>query len=257
MGGLSKKAFVHSLDSRHSIMFAHIFDMAEKCDKISRAVYGDFLSENSQAELLQRESCLPMKPVLFGGFEDAERKMVAFLPEFEEPLFPIMAVRLTSPRMGALSHRDFLGSILSLGIKREKCGDIIINDDSCYILLHEDVASFVASSLTRVGKEGVRAELVSLDAVPVPKRTFKPITGTVSSLRLDAVVSLFAGKGRGKASEMVTGGIVFVNGILAQKCDMRLSDGDVISVRGKGKATLSLGGTSKKDRFFITLNAWM
>lgn len=256
MGGLSKKAFVHSLDARHSIMFAHIFDMAERCDKTSRGMYGDFLSENSQAELLSREGYLPMKCVLFGGYPDAERKMVAFIPEYEEPSFPISAVKLYSPRIGSLSHRDFLGSVLSLGIKREKCGDIIADGDNCYLLMHEDIASYVASSLTRVGKEGVKAQLVSFDEVPLPTRTFKPINGTVSSLRLDAVVSLFAGKGRGKAAEMVTGGLVFVNGLLAQKCDMRLCDGDVISLRGKGKATLSVGGTSKKDRFFITLNVY-
>lgn len=257
MGGLRRTSFISALDSRHSIIFAHIFDMAEKCDKTSRAVYGDFLSENSISELIKREGYLPLNPVLFGGFPDAERKMVAFIPEYEEPSFPISAVRLISPKISSLSHRDFLGSLLALGIKREKCGDIIINDEDCYILLHEDVASFVASSLTRVGREGVKAKLVPLEEVPLPKRTFRPITGTVSSLRLDAVVSLFAGKGRGKAAELVEGGIVFVNGVLSQKCDMRLNDGDVISVRGKGKATLCVGGTSKKDRFFITLNAWM
>lgn len=257
MGGLSKKSFVHALDARHTVMFAHIFDMAERCDRSSIGVYGDFLSENSLAELSMREGYLPIKPVLFGGFPDAERKMVAFIPEYEEPSFPISAVLVTSPRIAALSHRDFLGSVLGLGIKREKCGDIIINDDGCFLILHEDIASFVASSLTKVGREGVKAQLVSLEKVPFPTRSFKPVTGTVSSLRLDAVVSLFAGKGRGKAAEMVEGGIVFVNGLVCQKCDMRLSDGDVISLRGKGKATLSVGGTSKKDRVFITLNAWM
>ena len=257
MGGLNKKAFVHAMDSRHAVIFAHIFDMAERCDRTSVGVYGDFLSGNSIAELFKRESFLPLKPVLFGGFPDAERKMVAFLPEYEEPLFPISAVCVSSPRINALSHRDFLGSVLGLGIKREKCGDIIINEDNCYILLHEDIASFVASSLTKVGREGVKAELITLEKISFPKKEFKPITGTVSSLRLDAVISLFAGKGRGKAAEMVEGGIVFVNCILAQKCDMRLSDGDVISLRGKGKATLLVGGTSKKDRIFITLNAWM
>lgn len=256
MGGISKSQFLYALDSRHSIMFAHIFDMAVQADKYCTGVYGDFLSENSIAELLRRMQYLPAEPVLFGGFDDAERKMVAFVPEYETPSFPISALKLSSPRIKGLTHRDFLGSVLGLGIKREKCGDIIISGDSAYILLADDIASYAANSLTRVGREGVKAEIVPLSEIEVPQKSFKPITGTVPSLRLDAVISLFSGKGRGKAAELVSGGLVFVNGICAQKSDMRLSDGDVISLRGKGKATLEVGGTSKKDRIFITLNAW-
>lgn len=257
MGGISKEKFLHSLDSRHKIMFAHIFDMALKSDKYSSGIYGDFLSENSIGELMLRKQFLPLEPVLFGGFEDAERKMVAFIPEYEEPSFPISAIKLTSPRISSLSHRDFLGSVLGLGIKREKCGDIITGGDGVYIILSEDIASYAENSLTKVGREGVKAQLVPLSEIEVPEKAFKEITGTVSSLRLDSVVALFSGKGRGKASELVSGGLVFVNGICSDKNDMKLSDGDIISLRGKGKATLSVGGTSKKDRIFITLNAWV
>ena len=257
MGGISKEKFLHSLDSRHKIMFAHIFDMALKSDKYSFGIYGDFLSENSIAELMLRKQFLPAEPVLFGGFEDAERKMVAFIPEYEEPFFPICALKLTSPRISSLSHRDFLGSVLGLGIKREKCGDIITGGDAVYIILAEEIASYAENSLTKVGREGVKVQLVPLSEIEVPEKIFKSITGTVSSLRLDSVIALFSGKGRGKASELVSGGLVFVNGICAEKNDMKLSDGDIISLRGKGKATLSVGGTSKKDRIFITLNAWV
>ena len=213
MGITEKQKFIFSLDSRHSIMFAHIYDMALQSDKYSCSIYGDFLSENSISELLRRTSFLPSEPVLFGGLEDAKRKMVAFIPQYEEPLFPISAIRLSSPRLKNLSHRDFLGSVLGLGIKREKCGDIIINDDECYILLHSDVASFVKNSLSKVGREGVRVEEVELTDISLPQKSFDLIKGTVATLRLDAVVSLFTGKGRGKASEVINSGIVFVNGI--------------------------------------------
>ena len=256
MGRVSKKDFLYGLDSRHSVMFAHIFDMAMKLDHYPLPVYGDFLSENSLSELSKRVQFLPTEPVLFGGFDDAERKMVGFVPDYEEPQFPISVLKLSFRSAKTLTHRDFLGSILGLGIKREKCGDIIINDDCAYVFLAEDIASFVKNNLTKVGREGVRTETVPFSEINVPKKEFKPIDGTVSSLRLDAVISLFAGKGRGKASEMISAGLVFVNGICAEKSDLRLSDGDVISLRGKGKATLSVGGTSKKDRIFITLNSW-
>ncbi len=257
MGGISKSSFLHSLDTRHSIMFAHIFDMAMQAERYSAGVYGDFLSENSIALLNARKGFLPAEPVLFGGFLGAERQMVAFIPEYEEADFPISALKITSSMLKGLTHRDYLGSVLGLGIKREKCGDIIINEDSSYILLSEDISSYALNSLTKIGRVGVKTEIVPLSEITFPEKSFKPITGTVSSLRLDAIVSLFSGKGRNKAAELVAGGLVFVNGICVQKSDMRLNDGDTISLRGKGKATLSLGGTSKKDRIFVTLNLWV
>ena len=257
MGGISKSQFLSSLDTRHSIMFAHIFDMAVHSERCYGAVYGDFLSENSIALLNERKRFLPAEPMLFGGFQGAERQMVAFIPEYEEADFPISALKITSSMLGGLSHRDFLGSVLSLGIKREKCGDIIINEDYAYILLSRDISSYALNSLTKVGRIGVKTEIVPLSDLSVPQKCFKPITGTVSSLRLDAIVSLFSGKGRSKAAELVSGGLVFVNGLCVQKSDFRLSDGDVISIRGKGTATVTLGGTSKKDRIFVTLNSWV
>ena len=256
MGRISKEQFIYGLDSRHSIMFAHIFDMAMACEKHYSTVYGDFLSANSLSELAKREQFLPLSPVLFGGFDDAERKMVAFVPEDITPEFPISVVRFSSSRISALSHRDFLGSILGLGIKREKCGDIIIKEDEAYAFFSDEIASYVANNITKIGREGVRAAVTELSQISLPEKTFREVKGTVSSLRLDAVVTLFSGKGRSKSSELISGGLVFVNGVLITKSDFHLKDGDVISLRGKGKATLSVGGTSKKDRTFITLNVW-
>ena len=256
MGGISKTRFLYGLDDRHSVMFAHIFDMAEKADKYGYGIYGDFLSENSIAELLSRKSFLPMEPLFFGGFDGAERQMIAFIPEYEEPHFPIKALKLTSPMLKTLTHRDYLGSVLGLGIKREKCGDIIIGEEETYVILSEDILSYCLSNLSKIGRVGVKTQEVTLSQIKLPEREFREVSGTVSSLRLDSVTSLFCGKGRSKASELILGGLVFVNGICAVKNDLHLKDGDVISVRGKGKATLSVGGTSKKDRIFITLNIW-
>lgn len=253
---ISKEKFTSALDSRHSVMFAHIFDMAETSSRRGCSVYGDFLSENSLSVLYSRRSFLPAEPVLFGGTEDSERQMVAFIDEYDEADFPIGAVRVSSPMLKNLSHRDFLGSVLGLGIKREKCGDIIILSDVCYIILHRDIVSFVASELTKVGRVGVKCTECELSDIILPPKSFTPISGTVASLRLDAIVSHFAGKGRSQASELIGAGFVFVNGVLCEKNDVHLKDGDTLSVRGHGKATLEVGGKSKKDRIFITLHKY-
>ena len=237
-------------------MFAHIFDMAQTAGQRGISIYGDFLSENSLSVLLQRKQFLPLEPVLFGGYEDAERQMVAFVSEYDEADFPLSALRITSPMIKSLTHRDFLGSILGLGLKREKCGDIIILDNECYVIVHKDIASFIADNLTKVGRVGVKVALSAVSDIVFPEKSFKPVTGTVSSMRLDALVSLFAGKSRQNAVEFISAGFVFVNGILAEKNDMHLSEGDVLSVRGIGKAIVEIGGKSKKERIFVTLNKY-
>lgn len=254
MGITDKKRFLSNLDNDRIIKFAHIYDLAQKAERYSSTVYGDFVSEETAAELLKRSVHLPAFPSFYGGFDSAQRKMVAFLSEYDEPCYPLSLLRVTSSHLKSLTHRDFLGSIMALGIKREKCGDIIITDDCAQIILSDDVISFVSSSLEKVGRVGVKTAVAPLSSLCVPQKTFTPVSGTVSSLRLDCVVSLFVGKGRAKASELIGAGLVFVNSLPALKADMRLFGGEVISVRGKGKASLEIGGNSKKGRIFVTLN---
>ena len=256
MGIIDRSGFISSPDTDRQIKFSHIFDMAKNSFDRSIPVYGDFLSESEQSDLIKKAHFLPCDYTLFGGFSDAERKMIAFLPEFIAPDFPICVLSVKTPNISRLSHRDFLGSLLGLGIKREKCGDIIISDNLCNIILHSDIARFAADNLLNVGREGVSTDILELDALILPERKFEPITGTVNSTRLDAIIALFLKSGRSAAVEYILSGRVFVDGICVVKNEMHLSGGEKISVRGKGKALLEIGGQSKKGRTFITLNKY-
>ncbi len=256
MGISSRKQFISSPDTNRSVLFAHIFDMSERCFNHGGICYGSFLSESEQSDLIKKASLLPCAYTLFGGYEDAERKMVAFLPDYAEANFPISVLNIKTPNLARLTHRDFLGSLLGIGIKREKCGDIIINEDSCSIILHSDIVRFAADNLLRVGREGVSTSALSLDSLILPEKKFSCITGTVSSPRLDAIVALFIKSGRSEATEFISSGRVFVNGICANKNDMHLSGGEKISVRGKGKCIVEFGGQSKKGRIFVNISKY-
>ena len=251
--GVSRQQFISSPDSERSTLFAHIYDMASTSFNHNKICYGMFLSESEQSDLIKKTAFLPCPHTLFGGYDDAERKMVAFLPSFAEANFPISVLNIKTPNIGKLSHRDFLGSLLGLGIKREKCGDIIINEDSCSVILHNDIARFASDNLLRVGREGVSTSIDSIDSLVLPEKEFSYITGTVSSPRLDAIVALFIKSGRNQAAEFISSGRVFVNGICTMKNDMHLSGGERISVRGKGRAIIEFGGQSKKGRIFVTI----
>lgn len=254
--GISREKFVSSPDADRSVLFAHIFDMAERCFNHGGICYGSFLSESEQSDLIKKETLLPCTYTLFGGYEDAERKMIAFLPDYINEDFPISVLNIKTPNIEKLNHRDFLGSILGLGIKREKCGDIIINEDSANIILHNDIAHFAADNLLRVGREGVSTSVILLDELTLPEKKFTQVTGTVSSPRLDAIVALFIKSGRNEACEFISSGRVFVNGICAMKNDAHLSGGEKISVRGKGKGIVEFGGQSKKGRIFVVVNKY-
>lgn len=253
MGISDKQKFISSLDEERRVLFAHIYDLALRHERSSAAVYGSFLSESQQSDLFIRKEMLPCAYTLFGGFDDAERKMIGFVSEWDEPDFPISVLEITGRNLEKLTHRDFLGSIMALGIKREKCGDIITGEKAS-VLLHSDIAPFVEQSLFKIGNEGVSVRLSSIKELSVPEKKVRVVKGTVASLRLDAVVAMMTNTGRSSACERINAGRVFVNGICVSKTDMHLSGGEIISVRGFGRATLEKGGTSRKDRIFITLN---
>lgn len=256
MGISQKQKFLSGLDREHEIQFAHMYDLALQADKCNFAVYGDFLSENEQSDLLSRKNLLPVKVSFFGGYPDAERKMVCFSPDDETDGYPIVPIIITGTNKAAISHRDYLGSIMGLGIKREKTGDIIINGEKSIVFVREEIARAV-TQLERVGKYGVKCEETLLSELELPEKQFTEIKGTVASLRLDAVLAMLIGTGRGNTGEWIRSGRVFVNGICASKADMRLSGGEKISVRGVGKAELEVGGTSRKDRIFVTLKKYV
>lgn len=257
MGISQKQKFLSNLGEDDEILFAHLYDLACKSEKYGCAMYGDFLSEHSQSELKLRQAQLPQRFFLCGGHDGAERRMAAFAPGEELLDYPIKAVVIRSSHISALSHRDFLGSIMGLGIKREKCGDIIVMPDKCVSFMTPQAAEAVARELLKVGRIGVSVSVEDAADIALPPPSFKEIRGTVASLRLDAVLSLLCGMGRGATGELIRGGRVFVDGICASKGDMRLSGGELISVRGFGRARLETGGTSKKDRIFVTLNKYI
>ena len=250
-----RQSFIAGMAEKQ-ILFAHIYDLAYKSFDASFSVYGDFLSESEQSELILRKRFLPCDYSLFGGYEDAERKMVAFTADWDSAQFPIAAVKIIG-HFSKLSHRDFLGSMMGLGIKREKCGDILISSDVCYVFTNSEIAPFIADNLLSVGREGVSCSVVPINEVQVPQREFTQISGTVATLRLDAILALFVKTGRANTADLINGGRVFVNGICASKKDMHLSDGDVLSVRGTGKGILEIGQVSRKGRIFVKINKYV
>ena len=157
-----------------------------------------------------------------------------------------------------LTHRDFLGSLMGSGIKRETVGDIFVSTGSCDFLVLREILPYVLQNLTQAGRTKLHAEEIELSDLHVPQQAVKTVRDTVSSLRLDGIVSSGFSISRGKAADYIAAGKCEHNYLPCQKGDKQVSEGDIISVRGLGKIRLAqIGGNTKKGRISIEITRFL
>lgn len=235
---------------------AKVFDKAQYAAKSGRAAFTEFLSEREYSEVLKRCKNIDSTPMTaFGGYDNALRMVVRFSEE--EEAFPIQAIRVTGKGIDSLRHPDFLGSLMSLGIERKYIGDIVKGEGECIIFALDTMAGYIADSLKEVGGVYVNCTLEDITEVEITPK-FEEITGTVSAMRADSVVSVMLKTSRSKAQEYIEGQRFFLNQVLCTKCDKEIKENDILTVRGHGKGRLSpVSGRSKKGRIFITIQKYM
>ena len=197
----------------------------------------------------------------WGGHEYAERVVLGFFPDYLEPApeyFPITPLVLSYRKEDKLTHRDFLGSILGLGLDREKVGDLLVGDGRCDVLALEEVADFLVFHMEQAGRVKLKCSPLPLDRLEPPAVETRTIRDTVSSLRLDAVAASGFSLSRGKAADLIASGRVQLNHRECVKPDHAVAQGDVLSCRGLGKCVLTeVGGPSKKGRILIVLERYV
>jgi len=194
--------------------------------------------------------------LLWGGYEGAERKMLCVYPQYgDEDIkssFPMTAVTFKYRSEDKLSHRDFLGSLMALGITRDCVGDILVGDGRTSVFV-KDTAARDVMSVSKIGRVGVKTE-DGFDPATVIMPEFREITGTVASLRLDSVLSLALRISREKASALIKGGSVEISHVRTEQTSKQVEVGEKISARGYGKFLVkSVDGVSHKDRLHITI----
>ena len=202
----------------------------------------------------------PVRTLFYGGYEDAERVIMVNMPDYadlerDNPLCIIRATKASGSR--ELTHRDYLGSLLGLGLKREMVGDIMVRDDGADIIVLAEIADFIDMNYYKAGRTNLSVTQLPISELLLQEHKVTVVTDTVASLRLDSVIASAFGLSRGKSAEAITRGLVFVNNMEITKTDFQLSEGDKSTLRGKGKAVLSeVGGKSRKDRQYITIERY-
>lgn len=233
-------------------------DLARRCDRAGDVAVSGFLSPAEQYGIYSWAQRFPpeCKIVFDGGRPECERKAAFFLPCYlEEDEFSvedrIRAVKVTAG-YGMPGHRDYMGAVLGLGIKREWVGDIWVVESTAYLFCMPSVEEFLLANLDKVGRFGVKTAPISLADVQAPERKVFKVSFSVMSLRLDAITSGIFSLSRTEAARLITEGRVSLNYVECLRTDANVKVGDIISLRGFGKSEITeLGGLSRRGRQFV------
>ena len=200
----------------------------------------------------------------FGGYADAERRMLVYLPEYwDESWFdtedaPFVCLRASFYEGDMLSHRDFLGALMGAGIGRETVGDICVGQSSCDFFVTKEITPYILQNFLSAGRTRLRLAKIPLAEVSVPEPETKEIRDTLASLRLDSVISAGFRIGRSLAAQHVTAGKAAIDGLPCEKPDKPVSEGCKISVRGLGKIKLdTVNGQTKKGRISVIIKRYI
>ncbi len=234
------------------ILKARIDDTAEISRRTNRPKFLGFLSKEEAVFAEKSLSKTDVKFAFGGGYSDAERVILGCFPDYiEEYVFPITAVTFVYRKTDVLRHRDFLGSLMGLGLKREAVGDILIEDGRAVAFVSDEVAGYITSQLEKVGRTGVKITL-GCDSLLPQKDSMTEHSVTVASERLDCVVSALAGVSRNTAAELISQGLVSVNSAVCEKQTKTVFESDAVTVRGKGKFIIdSIDGRTRKNRIVL------
>ncbi len=245
------------LDAEEKLLIAKAEDALRLSEKHFCVKTLGFLNPH-QRVLIQKHVKTPVgiEMIFDGGFPEAERTQMVCFPEFFEPVREeyLALLECTGRELSGLNHRDYLGSLMGLGIVRENIGDILVGEEKAFLFLKPEIVDYILQNLTKIGRQGIRLTECPISMAELPKRPVKEVTGTVATLRLDAVLAVGTGLARGKAAELIQGGQVAVNWETVQEVSGAVKEGDVLSVRGFGRMQLSsIGGTTRKGRIGITV----
>lgn len=246
---------------QENIFIARIAEMINIAKNRNAVRFSDFLNER---EAILATNCLNRESfhnfIFYGGYENATRRMLGIFPDYEsgcQTMFPIQPITFTYKKDYKLSHRDFLGALMSLQLKREVIGDILIGEGEAVAFVTEAISPILINEVTKIGRVGVSTELGINLVLPVGDN-YKEISGTVSSLRLDCIISLALRLSRARATSLIKSIGVSLNYADCYDCSKSLIEGDIISIKGYGKYKLStVGGNSKKGRIHISINKYI
>lgn len=234
-----------------SLLRSRVEDIVRLSDKRHCAAYLGFLDEWEQAhaEQLLNKLCV-QNYRFFGGYDGGERCMLGVFTndEFDDSSFPFHAIAFHYRSEKLLTHRDVLGTLMSIGLRRDAIGDILCAAGLVVVFFRDEICSYVCDQVTKIGGESVSVEDYYCGELPIA-HSFADIRDTVASARLDAILSALIHCSRDHSAQLIRSETVSVNHMVVRSISQPLTAGQTVSVRGYGKFIIDeVGPETKKGR---------
>lgn len=251
----------------NKLLRARLLELAKASYQQNRYTFSNFLSPSELVVL--DELAVDLKYVdyeCFGGNEICERQMIRFGSEaslgyVEEYPIAILEIKPLMEKFAEnLEHRDFLGAIMNLGIKREILGDIIVKGKSAYLFCEEDIADYIITSLDKIRHTNVKVQriLPSEGEIDALKKELSDMEVLVSAPRFDAIVAAVGKLSRSEAQQLFRDKKVLLNGRVCENNSMQLKEDSIFSIRGYGKYVYVGGGNlTRKGRIYVHLKKYV
>lgn len=255
---LNRENFLQSVKDEDRMLVSKVIDKLEVAEKRKIFTYTNFLDLYQQKIIERILKSLKANFKVDGGYTGAERKMVVFLPENKSEFYslPIDVFNITylGKMFGNITHRDILGSVMSLGIKWGKIGDIITGEESCKMIVYRDISDFIICNFVKIKNTNINLKIDDIKTIKPPQQKFLQITGFIPSLRLDCIIEEGFTIPRSEAVQLIKGEKVFVNWEMISKPSFELQVNDTVSVRGMGRLIFEeVCGKTKKERLVVKI----
>lgn len=234
------------------------YDLIDQMERHQRVIITPFFSPD-QIEIVKSLCGKQIQFCMDGGYAQAERCRIAFLPEGyseDDVVFPIASLKATcSQQFASLSHRDVLGAFMNMGIERDKVGDFIVKDSEVIIIIDRDIENYIVCNLTKIKRSSVHFK--PYQEVIEHRATIRYEQRIVSSLRLDTLVASLCHLARGKAQALIVGGCVKVNHVVLEQTSFLCNNNSAISIRGYGRFVfVEVKKSTKKQHFVIEVGMY-
>lgn len=257
---MDKRKFIEYFSPRDEKKISFIYDKFQLCHRTGKDILiNEFLTFDicNTLERVLEQTDVKLKKWSF--YENCEKYLSLFYTDFTEGIFPVSILKISNKsKFHQLYHKDYLGALMSLGIKREKLGDLIVKNDECYVPILDEVSQYIWSNLESIGKNPCTVELLDPCNINIPKPQSEEFIVITTSMRLDCIISALSKVTRNKSCTMIQSGKVFLNYIEETRKDKVIQPNDILTIRGIGKfKVIGECGNTQKDRIKLKISKFL
>jgi len=257
---MDKNYFLNGINYDDKNLISNVFSKIQIAEKTNKIIFSnDFVSPSIWNQVLVICENDKVKSFANGIFKDADRRMLSFSC-YEEPLtYPITLLKITNKsKFSNINHKDYLGAIMSLGIKREKLGDLIIQDEICYAPVCSDISGYIVNNLNKIKNCPCVVDEYDYTLINLPERKFEEKIIISTSFRLDGMISAICNVSRNSSTQLIATGKILVNYYQCLKKDKIIKNNDTLTIRGYGKFKVKeIIGSTQKGRLKVVINQYI